>query len=205
MIIGIAGKAQAGKDTLTSIMIELFNDLYNEEFHQIAFADSLKHICQRYFGLTDEQLWGSDKEVMTSYPKPGKTASSSNPSDYWTPREIMQEVGSFFRSIDSDFWINSMIVGSSIYKNVIVSDVRHLNEVQCIKDEGGQVIKINRPELALIHNMAHESETALDSFEDFDIIVENNGTLDDLKRAALDVVKALYFLNQKKEVGYVKQ
>ena len=46
------------------------------------------------------------------------------------------------------------------------------------------MIRITRNETAIIHGMDHESETALNNYKDFDIEVENNGTLDDLYEAA---------------------
>ena len=203
MIIGVAGKAQAGKDTLTHMIIDTFLNTRGIEFTHMAFAGVLKNMCKEYFNLTYGQLWGEEKEIMTGYPKPGKTEFSSNPADYWTPREIMQEVGGFFRSIDRDFWVKQLMKSASEHENVIVSDVRHLNEVACVKNAGGLVIKINRPDLAKIHNMQHESETALDDFCDFDIVIENNGTLDDLRGSAVEVVNmilSLYFIN--KETSY---
>ena len=80
----------------------------------------------------------------------------------------------------------------------IITDVRFPNEVKAIKDRGGIVIRVNRfseeqkiaslkfranrpnnaIELALKEE--HPSETALDDYDDFDYVVENDGSIEDL-------------------------
>ena len=82
--------------------------------------------------------------------------------------------------------------------NWIITDVRFPNEVQAIKDRGGIVIRVNRPETwkstgcvimdmssndrskdVVIKYTEHPSETALDDYE-FDIVVENDGSIEEL-------------------------
>jgi hypothetical protein len=67
MIIGITGKAGAGKDTAADVLVERFN------FVKVALADPLKRICKDAFDFSDEQLWGpSEKrnEPDTRYLRP---------------------------------------------------------------------------------------------------------------------------------------
>ena len=91
------------------------------------------------------------------------------------------------------------------FPNWIITDVRFPNEAKAIKDRGGIVIKLNRfseeqkiaslkaranrpndaIELALKEE--HTSETALDDFSDFDYVIENDGSIEDL----VDKVRAL--------------
>lgn len=81
-------------------------------------------------------------------------------------------------------------IGHLKESNWIITDVRFPNELQAIKDRSGINIRVNRPcvECGAYNNIAcnkcshsnlHESETALDNAE-FDIVIENNSTLDDL-------------------------
>ena len=56
MLIGIVGKAGAGKDSIANHLIE------NYDFTRRAFADPLKQVVQRLFAMSDEQLWGDRKE-----------------------------------------------------------------------------------------------------------------------------------------------
>ena len=69
-------------------------------------------------------------------------------------------------------------------KAVVIADVRFINECTNIKQAGGLLLKIVRPGAGLQGNFAaHQSESEMSAISDsdFDCIIENNGTLDDLK------------------------
>ena len=65
-----------------------------------------------------------------------------------------------------------------VYPNWIITDVRFPNEAQAIKDRGGVVIRINKPQL-IERDFEHLSETSLDNYE-FDHVIENNGSIEEL-------------------------
>ena len=58
-----------------------------------------------------------------------------------------------------------------------ISDVRFPNEADAIRAFGGLVVRVERPGVGPING--HESEIALDGY-DFDLVVVNDGTLDEL-------------------------
>jgi len=64
--------------------------------------------------------------------------------------------------------------------NWIISDVRFPNEAKSIKDREGVLIRIIRPltEDKIISN--HESENALDHYNDWDYVINNDGSIEDL-------------------------
>lgn len=69
-------------------------------------------------------------------------------------------------------------------KAVVIPDVRFINECKSIKEAGGLLLKIVRPGAGLQGDFAaHQSESEMSAISDsdFDCIIENNGTLDDLK------------------------
>ena len=76
------------------------------------------------------------------------------------------------------------------FPNWIITDVRFPNEAKIIKDKGGIVIRVNRPlerlgnsklpKLKHTSISQHPSETALDNYKNFDHIIENNGSIEDL-------------------------
>jgi hypothetical protein len=204
MIIGVAAKARSGKDTFAKFLQEYFFINYRVEFIFGAFANELKRMCRDQFGLSTEQLWGDEKELIDlRYQRRGE---GSNVPAFWTPREIMQAFGEFFRSIDYDFWVKqlhkNLLLGSD--KNVIITDVRHINECEYVK-RNGTLIKIIRGEQQKIHGMDHVSEVVLDDKPDdyFDIIVDNDGTLDDLRLAAQNVADAIMKLQNLKSEGRI--
>lgn len=64
-----------------------------------------------------------------------------------------------------------------IYPNWIISDVRFPNEAKAIKDRGGILIRVNRESSS---SSIHESEIALDNYTDWDYVIDNNGTIEEL-------------------------
>lgn len=72
-------------------------------------------------------------------------------------------------------------------RGVIASDVRFENEFKRLRNEGGSVIRVIRPDTdadaATIGVAGHASEQHNYSFENFDFILNNNGTLLELYRA----------------------
>ena len=83
------------------------------------------------------------------------------------------------------------------YPNWIITDVRFPNEAQSVKDRDGLMIRINRPNPLIeagaqgdekareyitekFKKLEHPSETGLDDYDDFDYVINNSGTLEDL-------------------------
>jgi hypothetical protein len=87
---------------------------------------------------------------------------------------------------------------AKIYRteNVVFSDVRFFNEISCIRSNGGKILLIVRPVEKLPEgpNLDHISENDLNKYKTndpnspWDYVVENNGTLDDLKTKVLKTI-----------------
>jgi len=194
MIIGITGKAMAGKDTFGKMLADSLFDRTGNVYVLMAFAKSLKDRCQRDFDLSHDQLWGDKKEVIDQrYKKDFFSPSSEKDNGFWTTREIMQAYGQFFRTIDYDFWVKELyrIMEDKEYKNVIITDVRHINEAESVKQNNGIVFEIQREVAGSKVNPDHISETALDGYKNIDFYIVNNGPLEDLKEAANDAAGAI--------------
>lgn len=202
MILGISGKARSGKDTFAEMLAKELQKQTGKAYVLMAFAHELKTRIQRDFDLSYEQLWGDEKEVEDKrYKKPGPPQGVAVTYDdgrglppwYWTPREILQNYGQFFRTIDYDFWVKELFntIEEKEYKNVIITDLRHVNEVNAVVDRGGYHIRVEREDKNSVHNQQHISETALDAGHRVDFNVINNWTLRHLKEAAKDVARFL--------------
>ena len=193
MLIGICGKARAGKDTFGGMLAEELYERTGNRHILMAYATELKKKVQEDFDLSFEQLWGNQKEV------PDERYSKPDDDGYWTAREIMQNYGQFFRTIDYNFWVKNLfrVIRENNYENVIITDVRHPNEADPVKDQDGIVIRIVRDVETDVHNQQHISEVAMDSYDE-DIRIVNSGTLDDLRETARDIVDML--LNKKMEI-----
>lgn len=160
-IIAFSGKKQSGKTTAVESLSER-----SCSGIQIDFAGHLKHIVRTCFGATHENLYGSDKDKNETLAC-GKTS-----------REVLQIVGTdWFRSLDPDCWVNAYKANIKKLKDdfnnisegsfdeglILTSDVRFPNEVKCIQEMGGHIIRLLRNP----HDDKHESEIALDEMEMF--------------------------------------
>lgn len=89
---------------------------------------------------------------------------------------------------------------SIFYSNWIITDVRFPNEARAIKARDGILIRIERdyvlrggPEDP---KNQHPSETALDGYQDWDYIIQNDGTIKDLVEKVENVMKNVQFSNK---------
>lgn len=151
MLIGFSGKAGAGKTTLAEFLIDEFH------FKKLSFAKAVKEHGIKYFGLTEEDI--KKKPPVT--------------------RQILQGIGNYIREeFDKDYWINSLepnpvyLLDNGI--SVVIDDVRFKNEADYIKKMGGIMIRIERPG---VKKMNHPSETELDNYDKFDLVINNDKDL----------------------------
>jgi len=150
-IIAFSGKKQSGK---TTAVTDLWQRIGPERLHQVDFADKLKRIVCTCFGAEITHLFGGTDSQKNKLLPCGKSG-----------REVLQIVGTdWFRSLDPDCWVRAYRKCLACIKSnsiVLTSDVRFPNEVKCIQDLGGHVIRLLRNP----HDDQHESETALDAME----------------------------------------
>ena len=191
MLIGITGKARSGKDSFAEILAEEIFNKVKKRFILMAYAHELKTRVQKDFDLSYEQLWGDQKEI----PDRRFLRYRDGSEVFWTPREILQEYGEFYRSIDYNFWVKNLFrtIEEKEYKNIIITDVRHPNEAAPIVERKGFIIKVtsNRDNIEQVHGANHISETAMDTYDKIDFHVTNDGSVEDLRITARDVVKLL--------------
>ena len=184
MIIGVAGKARHGKDTIGEHLVSSYG------FTRIAFADTVKSVSKRLFDLSQEQCYGKYKEMEDRrYPRVKSKAfrglagvAGSQALEFLTAREILQGVGQGMRDIYEDVWTDIAINNAVKLELAVITDVRFPNEVKLIKEKGGMVWKVIRPGHNGTQFDKDISETALDSMPDdvFDAIFVNDGSLREL-------------------------
>ena len=199
-IIGVSGKARSGKNVFAEYLAAELYEKTRQPYVLMAYADVLKNMVQEEFDLSWDQLWGDEKEAedkryhkQLKYRGGVRPAVDELPSSYWTGREIMQAFGSFYRSIDPNFWVKKLfrIIEEKEYNSVIITDVRYPNEVDPVLEKGGYHIRVHRDIESKIHGQQHSSETSLDEGYKVDFNVKNNSTLDHLRDVAADIVGAI--------------
>lgn len=186
MLLGITGKARVGKDTFGKMLAEEMYKVVKKRYIIMSYAHALKQKVQLDFDLRYEQLWGEEKEVPDL-----RYIKSSLPCIYWTGREILQAYGQFYRSISHDFWVKALfkVIDENDYKNVIITDIRHPNEADPIKDRDGYIFRVTRDSKPVINGSHHISEVAMDSYEKVDFTITNDCGFNELKESASEVVK----------------
>lgn len=154
-----------------------------------AFGNYLKQNCSNFSNVPLEYFHDSDLKNRKMLYINGENI---------TLRQYMQKIGSCIRSVDEDAFVRQCMTANQKYKNLIISDVRLLNEAKAISQVGGVIVRIERseelrfkdtivPPLEVLH---HESEVALDEY-DFDFIVQNNSTAGALADEIIKVWNAI--------------
>ena len=69
--------------------------------------------------------------------------------------------------------------------------MRFLNEAEEIKERGGLLIKVNNKHANNIISLEnkHISEIEMDNYQDFDIVINNNSSIDDLLKEIEKIIK----------------
>ncbi len=182
MIIALSGKINSGKSTVANI----FKD---NNFIIDSFAKSVKDICCIIFGYDREKIEGSNKEDRMW--RESIDINISRLLGYnFTPRDAMIKVGTDFgrNMIHPNIWIESLFNRYNSQDNILITDLRFINEYQEIKKRGGIVIRINR--FNNINHNNHISECELDDYK-FDYIIDNNGSIEELKEKVINIIKNL--------------
>jgi hypothetical protein len=204
MIIGICGFIGSGKDTVADYLVNF------HEFRRESFASTLKDAVANVFGWDRTMLEGRTKEAREwrECVDPWWAERLAMPT--LTPRWVLQYWGTEVcrKGFHDDIWIASLENKIRNSKdNVVISDCRFPNEISAIKNAGGTIVWVQRGALpdwyehALAANNGsnislnemkcmgiHASEWAwLGS--DFDQIINNNGTIDQLYTQSADLLK----------------
>ncbi len=177
-LIGLTGLAKSGKDTIAALLF------HYHDFTPMAFAGPLKEAAEAAFGLPSFYFHDQDlKEQVLSY---------------WgmTPREILQKMGTEAMQpvFGKDFWVRRWIAGYAALKdtdNVVVSDVRFQAEADAVRGLGGTIIHVKRQGAGLCGDLAEHSSEAGVMYADGDVVLENNGTIEDLKKVLYPVLRAV--------------
>ena len=201
-ILGIAGQAGSGKDTVANLLV----DNFPSKIVVIALADPLKRIVRTVFGFEHEQLWG---------PTERRAERSSLFPDGPTAREALQLLGTEWgRRLYPDIWVRlamqaawSVLSGRGRHSPhtgidsagvlytppelVVIPDVRFDNELTAIQEVGGEVWLVWRPGIVAPAGglVGHASEVGF-SFDQVNAVLDNTGTLEDLEAQVLRLAGA---------------
>ncbi len=188
MIIGVVGKIAAGKTTIAKFLEEF-------GFCRISCSDPLIDLLTHKI---EEYSW------VPELPK------KSKPS-----RERLIEYGKYLKDrYGEDILIRLTLDKKRHCRDVVIDGVRSNGEIEAIKKRGGLIIYVDaKPELRYERLLKRKAskDREIKSFEDFiamdnaeerlyqtstlknlaNIIIENNGTLDELRKAVEKIIAEL--------------
>lgn len=174
----LCGLSGAGKDTVGDYLERAHG------FHRVAIADPLKRHVQQLFDLSDDQLWGEQRN--TPHARLGRT-----------PRELYQVFGDMCRNLDPEIWIRLWCdaVGTALANghSVVCTDLRTLPELQAARARGARVWRVLRPGAGAPGCAGeHRTERALAELADghFDRCIRNDGDLARLHRTIASALAA---------------
>jgi len=164
--IAFSGKMHVGKTTSADYLVQKYG------FVKLSFAGKLKEIAK--------DLWPEQFECGQK------------------PRKLLQDLGMKMREIDQDVWVKYLVrIVRSLPKdsNIVVDDLRFMNEYTALKNEGFFIVRILRdvPPSPLDD---HPSEKEVEQMP-YDLFLLNTGTLDRLYEK-LDKIMAMVGKNERK-------
>lgn len=205
-LILIAGLAGVGKTTAA----ETIEGMHNSRTH--ALADSIRQDLEKFFGipydLTTNRVF---KEMPFKNIAVHSEFKAPEYLDEVTPRKLMQTWGTemFRKNIHKDYWLYRWV---EFYKQVksmdsvfckknhiekeeaiwVIDDIRYANEITFFRRRKTSfktfAIKIERPGFFPKEN-DHSSEKGIDDMS-CDAIVNNDGTILDLRNKIEDVIES---------------
>lgn len=190
LLIGLSGKMFSGKDFVFS----LFKELLGEGLKNYKLADTLKDMACVFIGCSRNDLEDvnyKNKPLDKTY---WKFDNKGNVLRKTTPRDIMIIIGTNFGRdmINDNIWISTTLNKINKSSNSIITDVRFKNEADSIKEAGGIIVRVNRPEHLRFEGKVkpekeHYSETDLDKY-DFDYVLNNSSTKEFLKKQIIKIL-----------------
>lgn len=200
MIIGMSGAAGAGKDTVADFLVA------NHGFRKFALATKMKEAALAldpivgYHYVAGELHEPVDKvvpirlsELIDKY---GPEKAKEHPEVRRTYQRMGTEVGR--NTLWEDMWIRKVfdLVDADFKgKNIVISDVRFLNEARYIGvTRRGYVFRVIRPGAGLEGELAdHISETQLSDASEgiYDGFIHNDGTLGDLEEKVAKLIAGI--------------
>ena len=165
-IIIFSGKQYSGKDTAAKILLDELT-----EYRRCAMGDISKLEYGKKHDLTYEEI-------------------ERNKSKY---RAGLIELGNWGRAQSPDYWLDKIVQAEG---KIIVTDVRVPHEYEVFKNAGAISIRIEatRDVRAKRGELVGENditETGLDDITDWDYVIENNSSYEELKTKMLALKKLI--------------
>lgn len=171
MIIGLSGYARTGKDTIANHLVE------NYGFTRMSFADPMREALVRLNpSITIGNLQGASLAWAVGNMGWEKLKEVS-PDVRGLLQRMGTEVGR--NMFGETFWVDYLMNKALELKtNIVIPDVRFINEADAIRLWNGEVWRVNRSGVDPVND--HASEIELDAYPHFSLIINNDSTVENL-------------------------
>lgn len=163
-VIGFVGVARSGKDTAADFYISFHGG------YKYSFADPIRAMLRPLGVDMNDPFWIERKEQVI-------------PALGVSPRRLMQTLGTEWGRdlINKDLWLlmaQARLLGNG--PGMVIADVRYEEEAAWVRKHDGLVVHLKRALAAPV--IAHSSELIAE-VQDGDLVIENDGTLEQLHAA----------------------
>lgn len=183
MIIGLTGLKNSGKDTVGAYLIK------EHGFERRAFADPGKKMIA---SMLDIGMWEIDKLkndescfVTLGNKNEPEIKFVGQPAHMWSPireQDFRAFLQNFFESakviFGEDVWVNQVLPVDGFYggKAIVLTDLRFHAEANRIKELGGYIMRIERPDVEQNHHRSEVEQHTIVA----DCTIRNDATIEDL-------------------------
>lgn len=176
-LIGVTGYARVGKDTFAEGLAA------HAGYSRMSFAQPVREMLYAQNPLVDVD----GLRVRAAVDHLGWEAAKDRVPEL---RRLLQSLGTQAgrELLGANVWVDAAMrrLDACPAPKVVFADVRFPNEADAIRARGGIIVRVERDGHGPL-NM-HESETSMDDYE-WDYVVRNNGTVDELHQKAADVIR----------------
>ncbi len=159
----VAGKARHGKDTVASMIRDIYSD---KKCINLSYGSYIKDYAMK---ISD---WDGSEETK--------------------PRELLQHLGTevIRNNIDQNFFIKRLCDDIKVYNYyfdiVTISDARFPDEIDIPREMFPDVVVIkvvrdNFESPLSEEQKKHRTETSLDNYDNYDYVIKNDGSLEELE------------------------
>lgn len=189
MLIGLGGYAKSGKDATADFMVE--DAGFTKRFFSWAVNEALL-VLNPWLPYAHEvaDVWPANADMLRYadfFVLCGGYAEYEHFKDHPVVRQYMQDMGTGVgrKMFGENVWVDKLDQQVREHGDVVVTGVRYQNELEWVRSSGGKAIWVARRGYGPIN--AHSSDNSLGE-ADFDAILQNDGTLDDLRARAKGLV-----------------
>lgn len=175
IIVGLGHRKYTGKNTVASLIQKTICNTHPGVSVQIgSFAAKLKDICHQLYA------WDGMKDA-THYEQYPNEKNMLLPIIGKTVRQIWIEMGTdAVRNHVYDLtWVKCALYPKPEPDVLLLPDLRFKNELKAICDRDGIIVKVQRDMIIETNDVA---DVDLKDFVDWQFVIKNNGSIDDLKK-----------------------